>query len=702
MAEKIIVGYSTSNPLAVFENPTIKSCDCILSSSMSGDQLAYDEFRPVVYSAVYITGYFVPKGSAGLLTADGKRLITQRGGFYPDKIPYGTPIWYYSNNKLVGKFYAQQSTRSAKYLFNILAVSAAGILDGQQHLGGLYNGQSFKDVATEIIGGEFSFTCADEVARIPVYGWLPIATKRENLHQLLFAYGVKLDKTATGDVHFAFPNILMEKNIPDGRIFLGGQINYTAPATKAEVTEHSYSALPTDKEVTLFDNTADEAASNTFVSFQEAPVYDLAVSGTLEIISSGVNWAIVSGVGTLSGKVYTHTTRVSTKTADKKSAEKVVSVTDATLVSVLNSRNVSNRVLSYYNSAKTITADIVVDGELPGDRVKFNDPYNEPTTAFVQSMDISATSFLRASCELVANYTPEGQGNNYSSAVLLTGSGKYTFPAGTESAVVVLISEGSGGSAGGRGYNATNQIYFGGGEAGQGGTKGTGGEGGRILVVTLDNPVGSFNYSCGTGSGLGGPPTEEHYAIPGAVGADTTFGSYTTESGISSRNGYTNLFTGEVYATPGVDGVDGGAGADHSSSGTNVFFNGKTYTPGKKGKTVTAQNSWQEAYGEGGYGGGPAAGSNGGNGGDGSARVSGEDDYNGRGGSGGNGAVPVDGTNATKYGCGGNGGHGGGGGGNGGGGSGTDTGGRKYGSPGDGGLGSKGGDAAPGCILIYL
>lgn len=702
MAEKIIIGFDKKNPLAVFENPTIKSCDCILSSSMTGDQLAFDEFRPVVYSGAYITGYFVPRQSSGLMTADGKRFVAKHGGFYPDQIPYGTPVWYYSNNKLVGKFYAQQATRSSKYLFNIVAVSAVGILDGQQHLGGLYTGQSFKDVAAEIIGGAFTFTCADEVANIAVYGWLPIATKRENLHQLLFAYGVKLEKTAGGEVNFAFPNILMEKNIPDSRIFLGGQITYNAPATKAEITEHAFVSLPSDKEVTLFDNTADEVADNTFVAFQEAPVYDLVTSGTLVVISSGVNWAIVSGVGTLTAKAYTHVTRVSFKTTGKTKAEKVVSVTDATLVSVLNSRNVANRVLSYYNSAKTIVADIVVEGERPGDRVKFNDPYNEPTTAFVQSMDISATSFLKANCELVANYTPEGQGNNYSSAVLLTGSGRYTFPSGTESAVAVLISEGSGGAAGGRGHDGTNQLYFGGGEGGEGGVKGTGGEGGRILVVALDKPAGTFNYKCGSGVGLGGIPAEEFDEIPGSVGADTTFGSYTTASGIASSNGYVNLFTGEIYALPGSDGVDGGRGADESSDGTDVVFNGKTYKPGKQGKTATAQNSWNEAHGEGGYGGGPAAGRNGGKGEDGRASVSGQVDFNGRGGNGGKGATPVDGKNAVQYGGGGNGGHGGGGGGNGGSGSGTDTGGIPYGVPGDGGLGSKGGDAAPGCILIYL
>ncbi len=702
MAEKIVIGYSRKNPLIVFENPAIKACECVLSSSMTGDELAIDEFRPVVYSGVYITGQFAPKGSTGLITADGKRFMAKIGGVYPDKIPYGTPVWYYSDNVLMGKFYTQQATRSARCLFDIVAVSALGVLDGQQHLGGLYTGQTFAEVAAEIIGGAFSFTCAEDVAGIVVYGWLPIATKRENLHQLLFAYGVKLDKTTTGSIYFCFPNTVMEKEIPESRLFLGGTVNYTTPATKAEITEHAYVALPNDAEVTLFDNTADEAADNTFVSFQDAPVHDLAVTGTLAILSSGVNWAMVSGVGALTGKVYTHTKRVSSRTAGKAKPEKVVSVTDATLVSAINSRNVAKRVLSYYSSSKTIAAEVVVNGERPGDRVVFNDPYGEPTTAFIQSMDISASSFLRANCELVSGFTPEGQGNNYSRAVVLTGSGNYKFPVGTESAVAVLISEGDGGSSGGKGHDATGSLIEEVGEGGVGGVKGTGGQGGRILVVSLETPTGSFAYSCGSGQGIGGVPADDYAESVGSVGAETTFGPYTTASGLRSENGYVNLFTGEVYALPGSDGIPGGNGASEMSEGTDVIFNGKTYRPGKQGASKEDSNLWGDVFGDGGYGGGAAAGKRGGDGGDGNARMDGQSGR-GVGGYGGDGATPVDGENASRYGCGGHGGHGGGGGGGGGSGSGTiDGGGRKNGTPGNGAIGSPGGNAAPGCILIYL
>lgn len=695
MAERILIGADPSAPLYVFENATIKECACILSSAMVGDELAIDQFMPVLYSAAYVQVAFVPQNSAGLITADGKKLMVYPGTGFLDKLPYGTPIWYYSNGVLMGKFYSQKVERTAKWYFNILAVSAVGMIDKQQHLGGVYTGQTFAEVAADIIGGSYQFSCSEDVADLPIFGWLPIATKRQNLHQLLFAAGVMLDKDNNGDVYFRYLNTDTQKNIPESRIYLGGSIDYMSPASTAEITEHAYVKIATDQTVTLFDNSDGSGeADNTFVAFTTAPVYDLEVSDGLTLVSSGVNWAVVSGTGTLTGKAYTHVTRILTKKKSGSGVEKVVSVTDATLVSIANSENVAQRVLSYYSSAKTIAADIVVADERPGDRLNFTDPYGDPASAFLGSMDINASSFLKASCELIANYVPTGQGNNYSQVVFLTGTGTFSWPANTEAAIAVLISAGSGGSSGGKGTSARNGSALSyDAVPGVGGIAGQKGAGGKILAVKLSRPSGSVNYSCGE-AGVGGIATEEEVSNPGTIGGHTTFGSYNSANGVESQTGYVNLFTGEVYGLPGIDGVPGGDGSGPDGNGNNVVFGGQTWTPGKNG----ASYSTDYGNGDGGYGGGAAVGSNGENGSDGRANSNG-----GYGGSGGKGATPVKGATATQYGCGGSGGHGGGGGGNGGYGSGPEDKDRySHGSPGAGSIGSDGGDGADGCIVIYM
>lgn len=622
MAEKILIGTNPANPLYTFENPEIVSCTTVLSSALSGDQLAIDQFMPVVYSASYIRVGFRPNGSSGLRTADGKKYMVYPGTGFLDKLPYSTPLWYYSNDVLVSKFYSQRIVRTGKTSFGILAVSAIGVLDGQKHYGGVYTGEPFEEIVGEILAGQFPFACADDVKNIRVFGWLPIGTRRENLHQLLFAYGVALYKDSNGDLLFHFPDTGTVKNIPDSRIFCGGTVDYQIPATRADVTEHTFVKSPADEIVTLFDNTDSEIATHAFVSFWDAPIYDLQVSGTLEVEESGVNYAIVSGSGVLTGKKYSHTTHVlSASTAASGVKEKTISVTDATLVNVANSENVLRRVLSYYSAARVIRSDIVLADEMAGDQVSFNNPYGEAEQAFISSMDIVSSSFLRASCELVAGYYPSGGGNNYTHSEVLTGSGEWEAPV-TGKIRVAIIGGGTGGAGGycgesGDGYltyydfdshgtlyyidkngNETSQgaIYKdsnemlghqGGRSAGVGGVPGVPGRGGKVLVLSLDVTKGQrFSFACGVG-GKGGAGQKYTDAAPynvkphtysaptvGADGTDSTFGQWSSANGFVQDAGYLNIITNELMAHTGAQGTTGSVGflggATVSDKGGNV------------------------------------------------------------------------------------------------------------------------------------
>ena len=864
--DKILIGADRSAPLYSFstENPKeVKRLSCVLSSALSGDELAIDQLLPTVYSEVVLRVPFVPSGSSGLITSDGMQFMAYPDDIPLEQLPYGTPIWYYSSNALIGKFYLKRALRSGKFWVDITAVSAIGILDGQKHYGGIYTGQKFRDVAADIIGGAVSFSCASsgqsksysvilpagrmrgdvdgdgaftdedknilyavtmdemtqddfdaqswsacdvngdgevdfidyakirklvesgspprgvgpeitgnwtnnpnyatdtaqfytdisvsgvtasdtasvmvtgtfdklervecldgavrvyvtlcpieavpctvtvnqnsgsgdaessnkDVGDIHIYGWLPVDTRRNNLHQLLFSCGVTVTKDADGNMVFGFPDTETVKDIPDDCIFLGGNVDHMTPATRVEVTEHAFMRLPSDETVILYDNTdGSGAADNTQIIFQEAPVYDLKVSGSLRIIESGVNYAVVSGTGVLTGKKYTHTTKIISKESDAIGDKKTVSVTDATLVNVANSANVANRILSYYASARTISADIKVDGEKPGDQVSFSDPFGEPETAFISSMDINASSFLRAACELVTGYTPVGQGNNYTHVAVLTGSGTWEHT-GTVRAVLI-----SGGDGGWSGCDATEGTHSWDkmGTPGTGGVPGQHGRGGRILSVTLEIS-GRIAYACGVG-GAGGI-NNGATSNPGEYGTDTTFGAYTTADGERSQSGTVNLFSGEVLALDGLDGLAGGDGASQDSEGGTVTaYNGVTYIPGEKGADET-ESGYGTGYG--GYGGGPAVGANGGNGKNGRGSYLNGVLQNMNGGDGGKGADADTPPDASKYGCGGNGGNGGGGGGQGGYCDDSDGDYGNQGTPGAGSDGSRGGD---GCIIVY-
>lgn len=574
MEEKIIIGTNIANPLYTFTNATVKTISCVLSSALVGDELAIDQLMPVVYSAAYIRVKFIPKNSTGLVTADGYDFLCYPGTGYLDKLPYGTPIWYYSDDVLIGKFYSQRVVRTGKTWFDITAVSYIGILDGQRHYGGIYTGQTFQTVAAEIIGNSGMFSCSSDVASIKIYGWLPIDSRRANLHQLLFACGVSLSKDDSGNMVFQFPDTDTVKNIPDKRIFLGGNIDYMAPATRAEVTEHTFEALDTDELVTLYDNAqSGDLANNTFVSFQDAPIHDLTTTGTLTVSESGVNYAVVSGTGTLTGKKYTHITRVLSRVASTTGENKTVSVTDATLVNVANSENVVQRVLSYYSSAKTIQSDVILNGERPGDQISFNNPFNEPEQAFIASAEISSSSFLRAACELVTGYVPSGGGNNYSQTIILTGAGTWASPI-TGKIRVAIIQGGHGGSGGHRGTDGNHEYYSydsdedskditvkNSEEPGTGGLPGSAGIAGKVLVVTLQVTAGQkFSYQSGVGGIGGNGETETSEATEGTEGGHTTFGTYTSANGTVIDGGYYDIINNVLYAGSGESGTSGGSG----------------------------------------------------------------------------------------------------------------------------------------------
>lgn len=704
--DRIVIG-DLDSPLYELSGKDLTRVSTRLNSTLSGDKLVVDQCLPIMHFGGYVNLYrYITRDQQQYITADGARYLVRPARVMPDQLPYGTPLRYYQNDTLVGKFYIESVKRTSVYHFAITAVSAIGILDKQQHYGNVYRLVRFEDVAREIIGNDFSFSCDADVADIRISNWLPYDTKRNNLHQLLFATGVVVHKNSDGDMHFTFPGTTPSKTFTTANVFENGTVTQQAPASSVELTEHAYQMFAATNEEVLFDNVeSSQTADKTFVSFKNAPVHSLRAEGALTIVQSGVNYAIVSGVGTLYGKPYTHTTRVlSANTGISTLESKAVSVSDVYLVNVMNSINVLNRLVAYYKTVQTVKHSIVYNGEKPGDQFIVPGPFGSSVSAYMSKMDITASSFLRASCEFVVDYTPTEGGNTYKHCIEVTESGDVTLPENVGSSVfVVMVGGGSAGASGGKGGNGQNGNQ---GAAGAGGVAGPGGSGGKVLALNVPASPGQVvRVVIGVGGeGVVGTTIEP---IAGAAGTATSYGSYTSENGAPTEYGYSDIFTGNVYGLPGAAGpYPGGRGVGTGADAENVVVNGITYTPGANGKSDYMEDTnpdghdWYiRAYGGG--GGGPAASANGHPGSDGSV------DYNngwgfGDGGNGGNGAdATVPGVDATSRGSGGGGGNGGGGGGAGGLGQESGSNGLWPGNGGTGGNGSRGGRGADGICLIY-
>jgi hypothetical protein len=662
------------------------------------------------------------------------------------------PLQYYRENLLRSTYYVQSIKRIGGDKYTISADSAMGLLMKRLHVGGIYTGQTVKEVVNEICGN-IPILVKTVFADTKLYGWLPYckppeSSARNNLAQVLYAIGAALTTDNNGVLRVEPLWDGVSSSIGETRMYFDGSVETEKPISAVTVTEHQYIAGTNEKE--LFSGTSQQG---DIITFSE-PMHSLTATG-FTILESGANYAkISSGSGSLKGKTYIHNTRLVTQTVTENAAENVKSVTDATLVSLVNSSAVAKRLADYYKCRETITNGIVSGQEKPGHVVSVYHPYDKKmVSACIVSLDTTMSGTLKSEmAALVGFLPPQPETTEYfDERVILTGSGEWTVPEGVTSYTRVLIGGGHGGSSGHQGespavrasktwtekYDALRRyVGFNKGvsmEGGKGGMPGVPGEGGKVLVETVTDavPGAKVSYACGTG-GYGGVFSQGNDA--GAPGTATTMGSATSDTGSSSEAGYTDTITGEVFAAKGKSGIAGSPGNGYTWSdgkytyqpSPSITVDGVTYSAGKNKEEVEGedgQGRYNTApYGYvgyrwlGGYGGGAAAGSNGN---DGLANGSG-DAYIGsssafatvtaaRGGAGADATPPA---KESRYGCGGTSGHGGGGAGS----NGTaeahqttsenisvsqasltasDT------QPAPGGRGSDGGEAGDGCIIIY-
>lgn len=620
---------------------------------------------------------------------------------------YGAPVILYHDDEMIGQFRLESIKRVGRYDFQLEAISTVGLLLTSYHYGGIYNGEKASDVIADVIGSVITYTLDSELGETPIFGLLRKSTRRDNLRDILFAIGGQIRKDGLGQLNIVPITEKQPYEISPNHIYNTGSVTGTNPASSILVTEHSFYALPADKEVILFDG--ESAAENlvspkgsvlngVLVDFSE-PMHDLKAINT-EILEFGANYAVISGspTATLTGLQYAHTERIISRSQNTNSAPNVVKSSSCELVNMFNSELVADRLMAYYGTGKTVNADFVLTNQKSGDLVEFLNPFMEKDNGFISDMELTMSKIIKASAKIITGFIPTPSGNFYSKLIKITESGTFVVPDDCKGKIrVVLIGAGGGGEAGQSGENGENGEFggIGVGASGNGGVAGRGGTAGKVFVATLNtNPKDSYPVTIGVGGSdydFGGEPTS---------GTPSTFGLLTSESGYPPENGYSSIFGNDIYALHGKNGVNGGRGQSGDDRPTVIFGN-EEWIAGDKGDHLYFEKNGITYNAVGGSGGGAAVGENGAIGGNGTIS---SQPFS-RGGSGGSGAnATINGADGHTYGSGGSGGHGGGGGGGGGGATGGSGLGGKYYLGGDGGVGgsgSKGGRGADGIILVY-
>lgn len=622
----------------------------------------------------------------------------------------GEKVQFFENDELIVTMYLSQIERISVNKFNFSCVNAVGILDNQKHFGGMYNGDMFSTVLSDVIG-DTEYILETVLGNIAIYGWLPIATRRDNLNQLLFAVGANIISESNGTLHI----FVLSSDITDiakDRVFRGGTVKSVSPATEIDVTEHAYAALTTDEQATLFSGSSSDGELVTF----DNPMHDLTVDGTFKILSSNANYAIISaGAGTLTGRKYTHTAKLYRLQNNARSNESDLTKTvkDATLVNAINSPSIAERLMNYYSLKTQVQSDILYSGERVGQKISFTTPFMELDTGFIETVDVAISQIMRATMRIIVGFQPVKPGNYYENVLVVSESTTFVVPENCSKIRVVMIGHGANGTDGRAGGNAPDGSFYSdhlalGGHGGAGGAAGAGGNGGAILESTENVSAGQvFTISI--------------------TDAASTFGSLSSADGTEQDSGFVELFSGNVYGAKGQDGYAGANGGDgggwfnetNPDTGENGYqheaFSGGNvleFMGGKGGNSLIEDRSnrgYDELVSHGSGGGGAAYGANGSPGNDG--RISDPGDKYARarivvGGAGANAEPP---TQPTLFGCGGYGGHGGGGGGGWGGAEkdssdkasigAKDT--TTYWNGARGGSGSAGSSGVAGCVIIY-
>lgn len=511
-------------------------------------------------------------------------VCTKTIGTQLSALPNNTPIVVYRDGEIKARFVSSGVSRIGPVTYQLTGRSPMGALTGMVHTGGIYTGQTVEEVVKEICGNIPSLI-KSVYAGVKLYGWLPYAdgkerSARDNLAQVLFAIGAYLRTDLNG--------VLRIEPLWDGtaslinvdRSYTGGTVKYDSPISAVTVTEHQYVAGTEVKE--LFSGTAQ---NGDIITFSE-PMHSLSTTG-FTILESGANYAKISaGTGALTGKAYIHNTRLITQPVTAGAVENIKSVTDATLVSLVNSYAVAKRLADYYRCRETITNDIVSGHEKPGHVVSVYHPYDKKmVSACIQSLDTTMSATLKSSMEALVGFTPAQpeSAEYFDERVLLTGSGTWTPPEGAEALTVVLIGDGQDGTAGqnGEGVALTGQTIpntcsgsFPSAPAGKGGKAGAPGSGGKIFQITIDiTPGMSFSYAT-------------------SQNGEAVFGSHSSAEGSASASGYYDDVTGKTYARQGAVGYDGGDGGAPGASGGSVagYKGGYGYKPAEYTMRMTEDN----------------------------------------------------------------------------------------------------------------
>lgn len=210
------------------------------------------------------------------------------------------PISIYRNGELVGKFFVDTSTSNTdKSMYKLKLSDYISMLNGQTYLGGLYNNVTVASLVADILG-DIPYELDSTLGAYTISGYLGIMNKREALREVAFSTNAIVDTSRVEKLVIKPLPSLASSIVGEDRI-----INVESTQQNI-VTKYTLNTTVLTNTTTSADDLFSGTISGTQMIAFDSPHYNLTISGGT-IITSNINYAIISGTGavTLKGKAYT-------------------------------------------------------------------------------------------------------------------------------------------------------------------------------------------------------------------------------------------------------------------------------------------------------------------------------------------------------------------------------------------------------------
>lgn len=317
-------------------------------------------------------------------------------------------LW--QGSELVGVYYISTFERVGTNRYEIHTVDLVGLAEmAGNHLGGIYNGIRAADLVGEILGA-IPWEMDADLKDIPLYGWLPIAGKRDNLQQVAFALcamvrtgrreHIEITRQSTAELKGSFDEATSYEN---------GSIASASLVTWVKVTAHRYT--PLDNVDTLYEEVLSGVEELEF----SGPVWGLQIEGGT-LLMAKANYVRFSGSGGtvhLTGKKYEHSKRIYTRNnplITASDADNPVSYEDMTLVSPHNVEQVLASCYAHNMRMETIKGKVLTGAEAPGDYVSILTDTDGVRTGHLISLDYVASAKIAADAVILADYNGKDTG----------------------------------------------------------------------------------------------------------------------------------------------------------------------------------------------------------------------------------------------------------------------------------------------------